>query len=290
MAEITRNLENLRNLPTLPVVVRKLQEAIEDPNSDARQITGLIEDDPSMMARILRIANSAMFGGLEPIHSLQVGVTRLGFRAIANIALSTMVFSAYPKKGQSDFSRESFWKHCITLGIGANVVYGWCKGKLQHRYSKDVLHLAGLLHDIGKILLESFYHDEFMQAVKVSREKGIPLYQAEIEVLGADHMRLGAWLGQKWNLSSDILQVIRWHHDPSQADPGLQDLVNLVHTANYICNLEKLGDGGDTAAPAYDQSTWLHLKLSVADIAEIVDKVKEESKNSQVLMEFMDGV
>jgi len=211
----------------------------------------------------------------------------MGLNAVNNIAMSTSVFSTFSKAEQKDFNRVEFWRHCISTGIAVAVLYDRCKPNLTKRYTKDILHLAGLLHDIGKVILEQFFHNEFIGAVKLAEQNHIPLSQSEIESIGADHAQVGAWLGMKWFLSNEILQTIRWHHDPEYADVEHQEIVMLCHTANYICNLEKIGDSGDSTAPAFHQSIWQKLGLAVKDIAEIVDKVTEESKKSEVLMAFV---
>ncbi len=105
---IVRRLEKIYNLPTLPAVIEKLGEEIRNPKSDARRVAALIEDDPSMMSRILKVVNSAFYGGIEPITSVQQAVSRMGFNAINNIALSTSVFAAFDKSGEAGFDRKEF--------------------------------------------------------------------------------------------------------------------------------------------------------------------------------------
>jgi HD-like signal output (HDOD) protein len=299
--EMIRKLDQVRNLPTLPVVIDKLRYATRDPDFDAARIAGIIQDDPSMMARILRVVNSVLYRGLEPVNTLPSAVSRMGLNAISNIAMATAIFSLFGKSGEKEFDREEFWRHSISTGIAICVLYDQCESKLAKRYGKDILHLVGLLHDIGKIVLDQFFHDEFVRSaaagkivlnefvrsVNVAKEKSIPLIQAEKEVMGADHVRIGAWLGMRWNLSQEMLQVIRWHHDPDSSDREHRELVMLCHLANYICNIKRIGDGGDTAAPVFQQDVWTKLGLSVRDIPDIVDEVVEESKQSEILMSFV---
>jgi putative nucleotidyltransferase with HDIG domain len=285
--EIFKRLEGIRNLPTLPSVIEQLGRAVRDPRSDAARIAHIIEDDPSMMAQILKVVNSALYSASEPITSLNMAVARMGMNAINNIALSTSVFSTFSKASQTDFNREEFWRHCVCTGIAVDVLYQRCASSLGQRYEKDVLHLAGLLHDIGKIIFETYFHVDFMTAVRMSREQHVPLFQVELEVIGADHAQVGAWLGRRWNLSEELIETIRWHHEPDNADPNRQAIVMLCHAANYICNLVKIGESGDAVAPAFFRGVWKRLGIEVDDIAPIMEQVKEESTQSELLMSFV---
>lgn len=285
---VVNKLARIHNLPTLPPIIEKLGKAVNNPDADAGMIARIIEDDPSMMARVLKVVNSAFYGLAEPIHSVQRAIAQMGLVAVNNIAMSTSVFSTFSKKGQTDFNREAFWRHSICAGIAANIIYEKAGPKLKHVIQKDVLHLAGLIHDIGKIIFEQFFHNEFINAIEVSKEKQISLHLAEIEVLGVDHAEIGAWLAGKWKLSPQLTETIRYHHEPSMADDANKDLTNICHIANYICNLQKIGDSGDAASPVFTHSAWKDLGLGIQDIAGVVDQVNEEAKTSETLLAFME--
>lgn len=278
-------LEKDANLPTLPAVMHRLTSTVNNPNADAGQVAKIIKDDPAMTARVLKMVNSAAYSGGENITSIQQAVARMGFVAIKNVALSTSVFSAFNSCKNTVFDREEFWRHSVCVGIGANVLYRHTQETCKLKIPRDVLHLAGLLHDIGKILFESRFHDEFGQAVQQAAA-GRPLFEAEKELLGVDHSEVGAWLGERWNLSREIVEAIRWHHIPEQTEEKYLDLLRLVHTANHIINLEKIGNGGDSASPAFNIGVWRRLGLKVRDIREIVKEIIEESKLSETLMAF----
>ena len=147
-----------------------------------------------------------------------------------------------------------------------------------------MLRLAGLLHDIGKIVLIRYFTAEFGRALELSREKKVTLAQAETEILGCDHTAIGTWLGQRWRLPPAMIEVVHRHHDPDAAVDEYRELVMLCHCANYICNREHIGDSGDSTAPAFFYSAWKKLGLQVGDIAEVVDQVKIQSKKSTILL------
>jgi HD-like signal output (HDOD) protein len=284
--EMIRRLESIKNLPTLPVVIDRLSAAIRDPNSDGKRIAKIIEDDPAIMTRTLKVVNSAFYAGKEPITSLQMAVARLGMTAIRNIAMSTSVFSTFAKGTESGLNREEFWRHSICSGIAAGVIADSARDRLSHRYSRDSLHLAGLLHDIGKIFYDQFFHDEFGEALRLATLEQKPLYESEKAVLGMDHAQAGMWLAVKWTLGVDLTQVVYWHHEPDRAEEANREFVALVHTANYICNIEKIGNGGDPS-PTYIPGVWKRLGLSIGDISGIVDKIHVESARSEILMSLV---
>lgn len=281
---IIEKLDQVRDLPTLPVVMHKLSAAVRDPNADASTIARLIEDDPAIMARILKVVNSALYGGDVKVQSIRHAVTRLGMRAVNNIALSTSVFSVFGDDKKGEFDREAFWRHSVSVGIAACVLYDRAEPYLKRGCSKESLRLSGLLHDIGKLVMYRYWRDEFQAALRDAHERRVPLIETEREHLGADHARIGAWLVGKWNLSQELVEVVRWHHDPFSAPPENFELTALCHVANYVCNNQRIGDGGDIADLGWTPTVWKKLGLSVADISQVVDEINEESKKSEILL------
>ena len=280
---IFKKLESISNLPTLPAVMQKLNTAIRDPNANAALIAGIIKDDPAMMARIIKVVNSAAYGLPDPVQSLQQAISILGMTSLNNIALSTAVFSSCAARQKTDFDRNAFWKHCICTGIAANILSTRTTATVKKRFQKDTLHLCGLLHDIGKILLDEYFHAEFTDILARAAERQIPVYQAETEVCGTNHAEIGAWLARRWNLSADVVQAIRWHHDPENADVEHVELLRLCHTANHICNVGNLGFSGDVA-PSFVLGVWKRIGLGVKDIREIVAQVQQEAAHSETML------
>lgn len=285
---IFAKLEGITNIPTLPVVVQALGKAIRDPNSDAAKIAAIVKDDPSMMARVLRVVNSAAYGLQRPVESVQQAISLIGLNAVDNIALSTAVFSTCRGTGKGGLNREELWTHAVSVGLAANHLCQRTAATLKKRYSRDILHLSGLLHDIGKILLAEHFQAELATAVARGVERQIPLWQAELQIYGTNHAEIGAWLARKWDLAADLTAVIRWHHEPEQAEVEHLDLLRIIHTANHICNLEHLGQSGDEF-PSFVLGVWKRLGLGVKDIEAIVAGVREEAAKSETLLAIMRG-
>ncbi len=281
-------LERSSDLPTLPAVMNRLISAVNAANTNAEQVARIIQDDPAMMARLLKLVNSAAYStGTEKIISVQQAVTRLGFATVKNLAMTTSVFSSYTSGEEMEFNRQEFWRHSICVGIATEVVFHKTKNETTPHFQKDQLHLCGLLHDIGKILLEKYFHKEFMEAVQRAKEEDVSLILTERQIYETDHAEVGAWLAQRWNMSSEIVETILKHHEPETASEEWRHLVRLCHTANHICNLEHLGDGGDTAVSHFHIEVWKRLGLKVKDIETIVSEVNERSKESEILMAFV---
>jgi HD-like signal output (HDOD) protein len=277
-------LEAIDRLPTLPIVVQKLSAAINDSASDAGRLAAIIQDDPAIMARMLRIVNSALYRGSEEVTNLTLAISRLGFQTIRNIAMSTAVFSAFGS-GNAEFDRDEFWKHSVFTGVAATVVYGYCRDSLSSRIPKDTLHLAGLIHDVGRIVMDEFFHDDFAKALALAGRELIPLHEAETQVMGASHDEIGAWLGTKWGLPAGLVEVLRWHHQPDNASDSHRDLVSVCHVANYICNFQQIGWSGDSV-PGFDAGVWSHCGLSPSLVGAIVEDVQQQASSSELLTAF----
>ncbi len=274
------------DLPTLPEVAVRLQEMVNDPDSSAKDVARLIEEDPAITTKVLKMVNSVFYAPLhgDEITELQPAISRLGFVTVANIALSTSVFQAFRKSEKQTFDRREFWRHSVCVGIIASVLYDFSDDEISQPITRDRVHLAGIVHDMGKILFERYANPEFHQAIKSARNEDIPAIKEEARFLGMGHDEAGDWLGQRWNLHEEILAVVRWHHDPlSCPSDEYRDLVKLIHLADYICHNQGLGDSGNPS-PSYDSRVREALNMTPNRIAEIMDVVVEETGKSEVLL------
>ncbi len=278
------------DLPTLPEVAIQLQKTVNDPNSGANDVAKLIEQDPAIATKVLKMVNSVFYAPVhgEEITQLQPAIARLGFITVTNIALSTSVFQAFSSAQNPVFDRRDFWRHSVTVGIITSILHDFCANHIDQRITRDVAHLSGIVHDMGKILFERYANAEFHLAITSATGMDIPAVKEEARYIGMGHDEAGAWLANKWKLGREIEAVIRWHHDPMECpDEDVQSLAKLVHMADYICHNQKLGESGNPS-PSYDQRVREELFLTPAKIGEIMGLVTEEAENSEVLLSLLD--
>ncbi|MBF0492190.1 MAG: HDOD domain-containing protein [Deltaproteobacteria bacterium] len=280
---VFRKLEMVHNLPTLPQIIQQLSRLINDPNSDASQIKKLLENDPSLMTNILSVANSVFYRGVsKPITSLKLAIARLGLSCVYNLGLSSAIFSVF-NDGEISFDRKEFWKHSISSGIAMNVLFPYSNLKERKEYSLDVLHLMGVIHDMGRIVFDQFFHEDFIEALKISIEKNCPLFMAEEEVFKTTHAEVGAWLASHWSLSEIFVESIRNHHHPFREEGKYNDLSALVNVADYLCNIQHWGDSGGPPCDEDFLASWYSAGLPAEKYDELLLQIQAALQESTPL-------
>lgn len=237
MAEISeekyqRIAEGVHKLPSFPSIVTQLMTVIKSPRTSADDAARLIEKDPSLTGRVLRIANSAFYGMPRTISSVSSAVVILGFNTIRSIVFSASLIGGFPKnKGRTIFDRQRFWQHSIVCGQAAKMLAKTCFQPWA--VDPETAFCAGIIHDIGKLVLEHSLYDDFMQACTFALDNGIPLVEAEKEHLGITHSEIGTILFDRWSLPLALEYALVFHHNPDSADKEIE-LVNTISSADFM--------------------------------------------------------
>ncbi|KPL06858.1 hypothetical protein AMJ86_06885 [bacterium SM23_57] len=263
--QIKQQILNIGDLPTLPHVALEVARLANSPNSGMSDLVRIIHNDPALTAKVLKIANSAFYGMPKRIESLNMALVVLGMKEINNLVTSICVFKAFPVvPGRPTFDRERFWEHSAGCGEIAKVI--------GHKLSIRVYGVeftAGLLHDIGKIVMDQYFHDDFLEALELSETANISMAEAEERVLGVSHTHLGAWLSSMWNLPPNLVDTIVYHHDPSESKDH-RILCSLIHLADLVCKQLGIGFSGDhTDVSIVDDPAWSELQQVNPQIEEI---------------------
>ena len=261
---VQNKIEQITNLPTLPGIVTRVMHIVHDPSSSSSDVAFIVGQDLSLSAKVLRLSNSAFYGMPHTITSIHNAVVILGFKIINTIVLSLTVFDMFPhEKKSSLFNRTAFWRHCTSCGLICRFLSQRIKSFVL--FDPEEAFCAGLLHDIGKVAMEQYLHDDFHKALKHAKHKNIPLYDAEKETLGYAHTDVAHWLTSGWQLPDAISLPLSHHHDPQNVKDHA-DIVALCHFADYLCYELKLTIDEDYAPPKLDRQAVDKLDISSEDI------------------------
>lgn len=277
MKQIVRTLEGVTDLPTLPTVYSKISFLVNDSRTTAAQVTKVIETDQAITSKILRLVNSSFFGFSRRISSIHQAVILLGFNTIRNTVLSVSAFKMFGNGSNGMFDLKNFWKHSIATGMLSKIL-----GQYLEIDMDEEAFTAGILHDIGKLVLNKYFPAEFEKALKKTQQEKLVLFDAERQVIGVSHAKIGEYLVDRWNLPYGLVETIALHHTPSvlRSSPKL---VSLVHVGNIFAREMQLGFNGDFRIPEIDPFVYEELETTEDELNGFYMRMKEEiDKNMEI--------
>ncbi len=269
MALTPKELVNYCNsITSLPAVYQRLDEAINDPYSDLSNIAAILSEDSSLAARLLRLANSAMFCFPSRVETVSRAVTIIGTKQLRDLVLATSVIELFNKIPEEHVSMESFWRHSIATGISARVIATYRREANVERF-----YVLGLLHDIGRLVMYLQIPEMANRAIELSTESQLPLYQVEQQQLGFDHAAVGKALLAKWKLPDSLQDGVAYHHKPERATRYPEEAAT-VHIADVIANAFKMGSSGEPTVPPFVEQAWDRLGLTVDQLPLITEQLE----------------
>ncbi len=266
---------DMKALPTLPTTVAELAKLLKDERAGSAAFERLVLPDPALTANLLKLANSAYFGLRRKVGSVRQAITLLGTRRVFEIAASAWFCKALPKQIPGyGINAKSFWLHCIAVAALSEQL-----AKEACTAPPDMVFTAGLLHDVGKLVLGSLLmsrSDDVLAEIDTSQ---MSFVAAEGKVLGLDHNEVGEALATEWSLPREIGWAARWHHNPADAPEEVdQELVDLVHLADNIAHSMGLGADIGELSRSLDRGSIDRLILGEEDM----DRAAGESVICQI--------
>lgn len=273
--QLKDRIEHFANLPTLPQVASKLMGIINNPLTSSSDVAFVVGQDLSLSAKVLRLANSAFYGIPRSITNINNAVVILGLKVINTMVLSLTVFDMFPedKNSKSTFNRKAFWLHSLSCGLIAKYLASRIKKVVL--FDPEEAFCAGLLHDIGKVVMEQYLHDDFRDALEYASENSIPFFEAEKQKLGYTHTEIAEWLTESWSLPSEIRLSLIYHHEPTISVQS-QDLISLCHLADWLCYETGMVINPEYTHPVLDDTCMELLKLAPKDIEDIKELLPGE--------------
>jgi len=226
-------LEEISDVPTLPHVATQLITLLDDPDVSFKRVATLIEEDPPLVAKILKLINSGYYHLAKEIRDVKQAIVYLGLDEIRNLVFAMSVYSTFYNVKRSEyFDYSQFWVHSAGTAKMAMVLSKYLK---MSSYSST--YIAGLLHDFGRLVLQFFFSEQYQKVFQKSMEENVPLIVAERNELGLTHAQVGFWLAERWGLPESIALVMLNHHEVTEKDLEQNPLLALVHFANTITNI-----------------------------------------------------
>ncbi|ELX10723.1 metal dependent phosphohydrolase [Janthinobacterium sp. HH01] len=246
-------VRTLDDLPSLPAVVMELLNSIDQDDVDISVLAKKVSYDQALTAKTLRLANSSLYGLQVKVTTIQQAITYLGFQTTRNLITAAAVTGCFAEGHCPGFDHKAFWRHSIATAACAKVL------ARQMRFNQDYAFTAGLLHDIGRLVLVSCFPNQYSETIAYRDEHDCYLLEAERSVLGVDHVDAGMALAEHWNFSDTMRLAIGGHHDPEA--PGAGFLAAIIHVADAIVHALDLAQMPDDLVPPVSTVAWTALGL-----------------------------
>ncbi|MCF7809474.1 HDOD domain-containing protein [bacterium] len=257
-----------------PDIILRLIAVIQDKTHTIHNVVDIIQSDPSLTARILRVANSAAFCRKTPINTLSRAVIQMGERIVTGIALDFCMKQVYEKNLTGyNCSSEDFWAHSLMTAIAAREI----SRHTNNNISPDIAYTAGILHDIGKAIISEFIVDNntLMQDWLDKGEVG-DFLAAEKQLVDTDHAEVGWMMASKWKFPEELLNAIRYHHNPNNVEEKFRDIVFCIHLADITAMIAGKGTGIDSFIYDLDSNYVNYIDLGENELSFILLKIQEE--------------
>lgn len=277
------DLVNESDISSIKQIVSEILEVIRDEESSAKDLKNIIERDPPLCARLLKLANSAHYGYAKTISDIQEAIVCIGFDAVRELALNQKVCELFKNEDvRHGYSRWSLWKHSSAVAVTSKMIY-----RREFRERGDDIYVAGLLHDIG-IIVEDQFFPELFDSTMVEYSKGERnLFDIEKEILKIDHAMVGKTIGENWGFPDELVDAIGCHHDLGDCNPDYKKFVYTVYIANYICQRDKVGFVEVSKRDVGSFHKCLsELKISERSLDLVMEEVRAELKKMDELEMF----
>jgi putative nucleotidyltransferase with HDIG domain len=280
-------------LPTPPVVLTQINKVMSDPNTSAQDVAAVVSEDPAITAKILRMVNSAFYAISDTVTSVRQAIFILGIDAVQSLVQCAGVFEAFSRSDQGAAFQDRFWRHSLQTASAARVICTPQKGGKRPAASvlagAEEAFTAGLLHDIGKMVLACYLPDERALVWEHPSYGKVPDAEVESEVLGIDHTAIGAALAERWQLPLPLRSAIEHHHDLEVGDASGIVLARIAHVANYLAHIVEKEPHREVVLPPIVWHQASAFGLNEDSVPDFADRVREEYGRAQVFLQMIDG-
>lgn len=247
-------INKINDLPMLPELAREMLNDLNTDDISLELIAEKVSMDQSIAAKVIQMANTSYFGNDSKVVTIQQAVSVLGTENLKSLIRASIFTNNFPIARCRGFDNKAFWRHNIATAICAELI-----SRTLHM-KQDFAFTAGLLHDIGRLVLVSKFPQQYEHVIRCVKDNDCSLLEAERAILGVDHVGVGLILALQWNFSEAIQDAIRGHHAPD--DKELNSVASIIHVANSIVHALDLSESEDDLVPPISQFAWDILGLN----------------------------
>jgi putative nucleotidyltransferase with HDIG domain len=275
MDRLNKILKKVREIPTLPKVVENVLSIIDDPEVHILKIADLIQQDFTLTTKILRIANSPYYAQRREIVTILEAIVLLGLNTVKELVIAASCHKILNKKVEGYLlEKGDLWKHSLCCAISSEIIADEVNKSLR-----DKSYIAGLLHDIGKLILAHYVEEDFLKIIsKVEKEK-VSFDIAEEEIIGFSHAKLGAEILKKWGFSDEIVRAIEYHHKPDS-----DFLANIVHIADAVSIMLGQGLGADGLLYKISENSFDIIGIKKEEFEKILSKTTDTINSMRLII------
>jgi len=285
-ARYRRIVERIDGLPSLPSIVTRLIKVVNSPDTAAEDAAVLIEKDPALTSKILRLANSAFYGRPRAISSVPGAVVVLGFNTIRSLALGATIMKILPAGNSRGFDQADFWRHSIVCAMTAKAI---ARRRLNQLWiDPESAFCAGILHDIGKLILSETIPNEYAEVCERARNDGQALIECERSVLGFTHAEVGSAIADKWALPADLEHCLVYHHTPGETTE-FKELISAVHLSDIMTHTIGIDLWIGERKPAEWTEARAALGLTESDEEPILTGARDSLTQSEEFYRMLSG-
>jgi putative nucleotidyltransferase with HDIG domain len=266
---LRHKVENINTLPTVPGVLKRLSVVIEKPRITLVEISAFISNDPALTTRVLKMVNSTIYGFPGRIASVSHATMLLGLNVIKGLLLGVSIFELMQK------TMKGLYEHSLACAIASRVI-----AQKKGLKEPEEVSVAGLLHDIGKVILTIEFPAEYQAAMNEAQEKGISIFDAEKNQFNATHANVGSWLAEKWRFPRNLIEIIECHHRPALAKNAPRETA-IVHMADLLVRARGFGFAGEIFVPEVNTIAYELLNLSETDIKDVLREMEDNMESAE---------
>jgi putative nucleotidyltransferase with HDIG domain len=244
--EICKLVTRMSCLPSMPSIYFKIMNALQSPNASVQTIAAILEQDPALTAKILQLSNSAFFGSAASVTTAVDAVQFLGVQVVASLAMANGVFSSFDNHSHKKLALDELWQHTIHTAFLARAI---CRQETHDLTQSETAFTAGILHDIGKLVVAANLPKQYLQVLNRSNSEQRPAFQIESEIFNVDHAEVGGYLLGLWGLPVTLVEAVGLHHHPEAALENAFSPLTAVHAANVLEQQKCHGETNPCVSP-----------------------------------------